>query len=68
MLLEGLQPRVTDRMNNTLMKPVTDAEIRRAVKSIKSDSAPGIDGMTGHFFKKFVITGEQVTKEVKLFF
>lgn len=57
-LLQGFSPRVTDRMNEGLIKPVTDAEIRRAVKAIKSDSSPGADGMTGHFFQKFwSITG-----------
>lgn len=69
LLLEGMQTRVTDRMNNSLTKLVTDAEIKCAVKAIKSDSAPGIDGMTGQFFQRYwSITGAQVTKEVKEFF
>lgn len=68
-LLEGMQVRVSDRMNVSLTTPVTDAEIKHVVKAIKSDSAPGIDGMTGHFFQKYwSVTGEQVTKEVKEFF
>lgn len=67
--LEGMAPRVTERMNQSLRKPVSDTEIKRAVKVIKSDSAPGSDGMTGHFFQKFwSVTGQQVTKEVKAFF
>ena len=62
-------PRVTSRMNNSLTKMVTDTEIKRAVKAIKSDSAPGVDGMTGQFFQKYWnITGAQVTVEVKKFF
>ncbi|XP_013674098.1 uncharacterized protein LOC106378528 [Brassica napus] len=62
-------PRVTSRMNNSLTKMVTDTEIKRAVKAIKSDSAPRVDGMTGQFFQKYWnITGAQVTVEVKKFF
>lgn len=69
LLLEGMQPRVTQRMNDTLTKPITDAEIKCAVKAIKSDCAPGSDGMTGQFFQKYWnITGVQVTKEFKAFF
>lgn len=69
LLLEGIQTRFTNRMYNSLSKPVTDAEIKHAVKAIKSDSAPGIDGMTGQFFQRYwSITGAQVTKEVKQFF
>ena len=68
-LLEGMMSRVTTRMNSSLTKMVTDTEIKRAVKAIKSDSAPGIDGMTGQFFQKYWnITGAQVTVEVKKFF
>ncbi|XP_048596367.1 uncharacterized protein LOC125578115 [Brassica napus] len=69
LLLEGMQTRFTNRMYNSLSKPVTDAEIKHAVKAIKSDSAPGIDGMTGQLFQRYrSITGAQVTKEVKEFF
>lgn len=56
-------------MNQELTKPVTAKEIKRAVKFIKSDSAPGADGMTGNFFQQFwSSTGTQVIKEVKQFF
>lgn len=49
-------------MNRDLIRPITDAEIRRAVKGIKSDSTPGVDGMTGQFFQNFWnIVGPQVT-------
>ena len=68
-LLEGMLPRVMDRMNRELIKPVSDAEIKRAVKAIKSDNTPGVDGMTGQFFQKFWnITSHHVTQEVRKFF
>lgn len=68
-LLDGMTPRVTDRMNRDLIKPVSDAEIKREVKAIKSDSAPGVNGMTGQFFQKiWNVTGKDVTQEVRRFF
>ena len=64
-----MTPRISERMNRGLIKPVSDAEIKKAVKAIKSDSSPGIDGMTGQFFQKFwSIVGPQVILEVRSFF
>lgn len=60
---------MTDRMNRELTKEVTDSEVKKAVKVIKGDSAPGADDMTGIFFQKFwAVTGKHVTSEVKKFF
>lgn len=68
-LFDGFETKITTRMNQELIKHVTDAEIKRAVKAIKGDSAPGADGMKGNFFQKiWSITGQQVTIEVKQFF
>lgn len=56
-------------MNTDLVRPVSNTEIRRAVFSIKSDSAPGADGMTGVFFKSYWhIIGGKITASVKEFF
>lgn len=68
-LLDGMAPRVTESMNGGMIKPISDAEIRRAVKDIKSDSTPGVDGMTCQFFQKiWNIVGPQVTQKVRQFF
>lgn len=68
-LLEGMIPRVSEQMNTDLIKPISDSEIKRAVKAIKSDSTPEVDGMTGLFFpKNWNIVGHQVTQEVRRFF
>lgn len=68
-LLHGMAARVTGRMNERLTKEVTDAEIKIVVKVIKSDSAPGADGMPANFFQKhWCHTGPLISKEVHRFF
>lgn len=68
-LLEGMTARVTDTMNDRLTREVTDADIKKAMKSIKSDSSPGADGMTSHFFQRhWHHIGPAISKEVNAFF
>lgn len=69
LLLSDLTPRVTDRMNHLLTQTITPEEVKVAVFSIKSDSTPGADGMSGFFFQYYwKIVGDQLTKEVLVFF
>lgn len=64
-MFDGFTSRVTDCMNEKLSKE----EVKAAIFSIKSCSAPGPDGMTGLFFQRYWSTvGDQVTKEVRDFF
>lgn len=68
-LFTDFTPRVTTEMNTDLTKPITADEIRLAAFSVNGGSAPGEDGLTGAFYKKFWhIVGDSVTEEVQSFF
>lgn len=63
---ENFIPKVSDAMNATLMRRVSNDEVKEALFSINADSAPGPDGMTGTSFQKYWgIIGGQVTKEIQ---
>lgn len=65
----GFSPKVTEEMNEALIGKVSAQEIREAIFSIKAASAPGADGMSALFFQQYwSIVGDQVIKEVQLFF
>lgn len=68
-LFEGFIPRVTEHMNDQLIKEVTTEGIKEVVFSVKASSGPGADGMTGLFLQRYWgIIGHQVTLAVKDFF
>jgi hypothetical protein len=64
-LLQQVSGRVTEEMNNTLLQPFTAEEVKSGLDAIGDLKAPGSDGMTSLFYKRFwEIVGEDVTKEV----
>lgn len=66
---EEFIPKVTESMNMDLIKEVTLEEIKIAVFSINSEKAPGHDGMTCFFYKKFwEVIKSQWLIDVKMFF
>lgn len=68
-IFTGFRPSVTNEMNAVLMGRVSKQETRDAIFSIKPTKAPGPDGMTRVFFQEYWgIIGEQVTKEIQIFF
>ena len=64
-VLEAVEPRVTDAMNDHLTAEFSEDEIKRALDSIGDLKAPGPDGMPSIFFKKFWdVVGRKLTDEV----
>jgi hypothetical protein len=64
-VLEKIQPRVTDFMNENLDAPFTAEDVRKAAFSIGDYKAPGPDGLHAIFYKQFWnICGEDITQEI----
>jgi hypothetical protein len=60
-----VKPKVTTEMNEMLIAPFTEDEVRKALFAIGDFKAPGTDGMHAIFFKKFwPFVGGAITKEV----
>ena len=68
-VLEGIPNNITVEMNENLIKPVEEMEIKSALFSMSPDKAPGADGMSPIFFQKFwnIIKNDMV-KAVQSFF
>ena len=63
--MEKIQPKVTDVMNDKLLRPFSAEEVRKAAYSIGNYKAPGPDGLHAIFYKKFWhVCGEEITQEI----
>jgi hypothetical protein len=64
-LLQHVQPRVTQELNQYLLKEYTEEEIKKALDSIGDLKASGSDGMPSLFYKHYWhIVGNDVTKDI----
>ncbi|CAL1397336.1 unnamed protein product [Linum trigynum] len=68
-MLEGFPEKVTTEMNEDLCATVTNGEIRKAVFSLGARKAPGPDGFSGRFYRRYWdILGDTLCREVRGFF
>lgn len=68
-VLEKVDKKVTQGMNNLFTQAFTDEEIKEAVFQMGALKAPGPDGFPGLFYQRFWdIVGGEVCKMVKYFF
>lgn len=66
---QGFESKITEEMNQKLIRDATEKEVRESVFAIKASSAPGNDGLNGRFFQQYWgILGKEVTREVMDFF
>lgn len=68
-MLTNIQPSITAQLNEELLKPIQDKEVKDAPFQMNPDKAPGPDGMTPGFFQKFWnIVGADLIRIVRNFF
>jgi hypothetical protein len=64
-LLEKVTPRVTNEMNELLVREFSAEEVKAALDCIGDLKAPGLDGLPAVFYKSYWdIIGDRVTTEV----
>lgn len=64
-VLSLVKRKVTDEMNNALLAPYAEEEVRKALFDIGDLKAPGPDGLHAIFYKRFwSMLGDDLTKEV----
>ena len=52
-LIEAIQPKVSDRMNASLIRDFQATEVEKALKQMHPSTAPGPDGMPPLFYQHF---------------
>ena len=64
-IFEKVEGRITEDINGLLMKEFTQEEVRSALDQMHPDKAPGPDGMTEGFYKKYWdMVGPDITRLV----
>ena len=64
-MLDVVQVKVTEAMNEALLKPILDMEVYEAAKELGALKAPGSDGFPDIFFQKFWhVVGTDIIKVV----
>ncbi|XP_060961746.1 uncharacterized protein LOC133031961 [Cannabis sativa] len=64
-----IDPCISPKTNDWLMKEISDEEVRSAVFQMHPDKAPGPDGMTPGFYQKYwKVVGSDVIKLVRSYF
>ena len=53
MVWAEIQPKVTRAMQESLVVPITELEVHKALHSLSDNSCPGVDGLTPRFYKKY---------------
>jgi hypothetical protein len=53
MMMEKVQPRVSDVMNENLNAPYIGEDVKKAIFGIGDFKAPGPDGLHAVFYKQF---------------
>ncbi|XP_010513204.1 PREDICTED: uncharacterized protein LOC104789164 [Camelina sativa] len=52
-ILQEISPIITDAMNRSLTREITEAEVRKALFAMHPEKSPCPDGMTALFFQRF---------------
>uniref|UniRef100_A0A803PR19 Reverse transcriptase domain-containing protein n=1 Tax=Cannabis sativa TaxID=3483 RepID=A0A803PR19_CANSA len=65
----SIVPSITTVKNESLLAPITDEEVKKALFQMRPDKSPDPDGMTPGFYQKYwSIVGRDVINQVKEFF
>ena len=68
-VFSGFTQRVTQEMNDDLVRPITEEEIQAALFDMGPHRAPGPDGFSGVFYQKFwVYCKADIMEEIERFF
>jgi len=64
-LLQNVHMKVSQAMNEMLLKPFSEEEVKAGLDAIGDLKAPGADGMTSLFYKRhWEIVGAGIVREV----